>query len=85
MIIIDNNNLQSKNIRYPSKPLSIEDKFISFGWNVKVAMDIIAEWKKLKKTNKPIAIIAKTTKGYPISFMKNNPIWHYRSPDEELK
>ena len=43
--------------------------------------------KKIKKkNNKPLAIIAKTIKGYPISFMKNNPIWHYRSPnDEELK
>ena len=41
--------------------------------------------KKLlkEKKNKPFALIAKTIKGYPISFMKNIPIWHYRSPTIE--
>ena len=40
-----------------------------------------------RNKNKPFVLIAKTTKGYPISFMSNKPIWHYRSPnkDEFLK
>ena len=31
---------------------------------------------------KPFCLVAKTIKGYPVSFMKNNPIWHYRSPSK---
>lgn len=33
--------------------------------------------------NKPKAIIAKTQKGFPISFMTGNNLWHYRAPNEE--
>jgi transketolase len=36
----------------------------------------------LRKNKKPFALICKTIKGYPISFMKNVPYWHYRSPNE---
>jgi putative membrane protein len=35
-----------------------------------------------KQSNKPLAIIAETIKGYPVSFMMNKPIWHYKSPDK---
>ena len=40
-----------------------------------------------KKNDRPLALVAKTIKGYPISFMKNKAIWHYKSPspDEYLK
>ncbi len=33
------------------------------------------------KTKSPSFIIAKTIKGFPIDFMMNNHIWHYKSPD----
>ena len=36
----------------------------------------------LRKRNKPLAIVAKTIKGYPVSFMMKKPIWHYKSPDK---
>tara|TARA_Y100001958_G_C21136611_1_gene476473 strand:- start:151 stop:954 length:804 start_codon:yes stop_codon:yes gene_type:complete len=36
-----------------------------------------------KKNNKPKVIYCNTIKGKPISFMQNNPVWHYRSPDKE--
>ena len=91
MIIVDNNNLQSSTKTSDTHPslYPIEKKFVSFGWDVESCdgHNIKQIEKKLKKkNNKPLAIIAKTIKGYPISFMKNNPIWHYRSPnDEELK
>ena len=29
-----------------------------------------------------MALVAKTIKGYPVSFMKNVPMWHYRSPNK---
>lgn len=91
IIIVDNNNLQSSTKTSDTHPslYPIENKFISFGWDVESCDGHNSkqiEKKLKKKTNKPIAIIAKTIKGYPISFMKNNPIWHYRSPNkEELK
>ena len=35
-----------------------------------------------RKKNMPYALIAKTIKGNPVSFMKNVPMWHYRSPNK---
>ncbi len=35
-----------------------------------------------KTCGKPRAIIANTIKGYPISFMEDNIVWHYRCPDD---
>ena len=38
--------------------------------------------EKIKlNSKKPFALVAKTIKGYPVSFMKNKPEWHYRSPN----
>jgi transketolase len=31
----------------------------------------------------PTAVICETVKGFPISYMENNPLWHYRSPTPE--
>jgi len=92
ILIIDNNDLQSATrasethkTLYP-----IEEKFKSFHWDCYSCNghDVLDLEKKisLKKENKPLAIVAKTIKGFPISFMKNVPKWHYRSPDKnELK
>ncbi len=33
--------------------------------------------------NKPLCVIANTTKGKNVSFMENNTLWHYRSPQGE--
>ena len=79
------NSLITHKTLYP-----IDKKFKAFGWdsiecdghNLK---NIFTSIKK-KKKNRPLAIIAKTIKGYPVTFMMNKPIWHYRSPNEnELK
>lgn len=88
ILIVDNNNLQSSTRMNETHPTAypINKKFISFGWDCKVCnghnskkiLDLIRKRNK----NKPFALIAKTQKGYPVSFMKNNPIWHYRSPDK---
>lgn len=89
-IIIDNNDLQSSTKASETHPTlyPIEKKFHAFGWNSSLCNghDSVEIQKKLNsKHQKPFALIAKTIKGYPISFMKNNPKWHYRSPnDEEL-
>jgi transketolase len=89
IIFIDNNNLQSLEETSKSHPnlYPIEEKFKSFGWqsfrcdghNTKKLYQLI----KNRKKNKPLAIIAETIKGYPVSFMMNKPIWHYKSPDQD--
>jgi transketolase len=89
ILIIDNNDLQSATRASDTHPTlySIEKKFESFQWqslscNGHDPEDII---KKINKKNKhyPLCLVAKTIKGYPVSFMKNAPIWHYRSPNSD--
>lgn len=67
----------------------IDEKFASFGWNVKVIdghcfHDIFEalDWARENK-GKPTAIIAKTHKGEGVSFMTDNPAWHGKAPNEE--
>ena len=89
IVIIDNNNLQSLEQTSNSHPYlyPIEEKFKCLGWqsikcNGHDSLAILRAIKN-KKKNKPLVIVAKTIKGYPISFMSNNPIWHYRSPNQK--
>lgn len=90
--IIDYNKLQS--IKSIAETLALEpfaDKWNSFGWNVteidghdhqQIEKSILNNVKR----NKPLCIIAHTTKGKGVSFMENNTLWHYRSPqNQELK
>ena len=89
VVIIDNNDFQSSTRTQDTHPTlyPIEEKFSSFGWEVgscnghnsKQILENIS--KRSKK--KPFALVAKTTKGFPVSFMKNNPIWHYKSPNKD--
>ena len=88
VVIIDNNNLQSFEQTSKSHPnlYPIEKKFREFGWeshkcNGHDVKEIIKKINAHKK-EKPLALIAKTIKGYPINFMMNQPIWHYRSPSK---
>ena len=88
----DNNDLQSSTKSTDTHPslYPIGEKFKSFGWStVDCNGNSNSEiFKAIAKdnNNKPKAIIAKTMKGFPISFMKDIPMWHYRSPNKnELK
>ena len=94
LAVIDRNGLSATDFIENYIALeSLEDKWKSFGWNVEIVdghsfeellsamMDI-----RSRKSNKPIIIIANTTKGKGVSFMENKPIWHYRIPvGEELQ
>ena len=85
--IIDRNKLQSINSTEDTLALEpLLDKWKSFGWNC-VEIDghnhneIFKSCKlKLFSESKPLCIIANTTKGKNVSFMENNTLWHYRSP-----
>jgi transketolase len=88
IVIIDNNDLQSSTKATDTHPTlyPIIEKFKSFGWDAKLCNGHDSkqiEQKMNLKSSKPFALIAKTIKGYPISYMKNNPKWHYRSPNEQ--
>lgn len=88
-IIVDYNKMQSLTFCEDTislKPLS--KRFEAFGLNV---LDIDGhnhnELKRAFKTKfinrKPVCVIANTIKGKGISFMENNILWHYRTPQGE--
>ncbi len=89
VLIVDNNNLQSLEKTSKSHPYlyPIDKKFQSFGWASEICDGHNSSeiFKKIKNRNKkkPYALVAQTIKGYPISFMKNKPIWHYKSPNKD--
>jgi transketolase len=89
ILLIDYNGLQSSTWSKDTHPTlaPIDKKFKAFGWDAAICdghntLDIFSKIKKKKKV-KPFALICKTIKGNPISFMKNKPLWHYRSPDKK--
>jgi transketolase len=93
ILTVDYNGIQAtgfiKNI------LSLEpitDKFESFGWDSckidGVNQNTLAS--KIEKAvrnerKKPLVLIFKTIKGCGVSFMENNPEWHYKVIDEKTR
>ncbi|MDD5614395.1 MAG: transketolase [Candidatus Omnitrophica bacterium] len=91
--IVDHNGLSATDVLksyLDVEPLA--DKWKAFGWQVKTVdghniSQLILALKEGhgQKSQKPLVLIAKTIKGKGVSFMENNPIWHYRIPvGEEL-
>lgn len=89
-LIIDYNKIQSlgkTNDVINLEPL--KKKFEDFNWNAlqvdghnhKILLNAFKAAKCYK--NKPTVIIADTIKGKGVSFMENELLWHYRSPDKE--
>lgn len=89
-IIIDNNGIQSDGpIESINSPYPIDQKFLSFGFNV-ITIDghdfeqIINAFDNAQSVKgKPTAIIAKTVKGKGVSFMENKASWHGKVPSSE--
>ena len=85
--IIDYNKLQSLKSTYDTLNLEpFTDKFQAFGWYVQSidGHDHQALNDAFQKASdcadKPSVIICNTTKGKGVSFMENEVLWHYRSP-----
>jgi len=85
--IVDRNMLQS--IYSTEDTLALEpfaEKWKAFGWNVIEVnghnhSEILEACKDgSNETNKPLCVMATTIKGKGVSFMENNILWHYRSP-----
>lgn len=89
LCVIDYNKLQS--LDTVANTLELEPftmKWTSFGWNVFECNghdfeEIESLLKKVGQSDKPVCIIANTTKGKGISFMENSVLWHYRAPKDD--
>lgn len=91
--IVDHNHMQS--LDFNENTLEIEDfgsKWKAFGWNVieingndhkelKAAFEQAAKLSE-DDAHKPTVIIANTIKGFGVSFMQNDILWHYRFPHD---
>lgn len=89
-VIIDHNKMQS--LTFCEETISkspFAEKWRSFGWNVfevdghdhGVLRGTLQT--KTKELSGPTCIVAHTIKGKGISFMENNILWHYRTPQGE--
>lgn len=90
-IIVDYNKLQSlTSIENTLRLEPLVDKFKAFGAYVIDLnghdRDALLQSFKMPVKNQPKIIVAHTIKGKGVSFMENQVLWHYKSPnDEELK
>ena len=86
---IDNNDFQSLGRTSVTHPTfyPVVDKLVAFGWE---AVEIdghdsgqIVQAVRGRTETKPFAVVGKTTKGKGLSFMEDQPIWHYRAPNKQ--
>lgn len=89
--IVDHNHMQSMD--FSENTLELEDfgaKWKAFGWNVyEIDGNNHEELKEAfrkalnptdNEAHKPSVIVANSIKGYGVSFMQNDILWHYRFP-----
>ncbi len=88
--VIDHNKMQSLDFCENTLALEpLEEKWKSFGWHVQRVNghDVHALEEAFHKCaeypDTPSVIIADTVKGRGVSFMENNILWHYRTPQGE--
>lgn len=86
--VVDYNKMQS--LDFCENTMGLEpfsDKWRAFGWRVLEVDGHNHEelYHALSDTNAegPTVVIANTVKGHGISFMENDILWHYRSPQGE--
>lgn len=89
VIINDKNNLQ---LAGPTREIMntdpLADKWRAFGMEVSECRgndmaSVVSVIEGLKQEGKPNVIIANTTKGAGISFIRGRPEWHHRVPKGE--
>ena len=90
--VIDYNHMQS--LDFTNNTLELGDlaaKWRAFGWRVievngndhgQLKAAFAQTEEKAESDHKPTVIIASTIKGYGISFMQNDILWHYRFPHD---
>jgi transketolase len=94
VVIIDENGFQAMGRTEDIVGLGdIAAKFTTFGFDAvtinghdEAAIDTAVTTLLANGTSRPKAIVARTVKGYGVSFMENDNIWHYtRLTDETYK
>lgn len=90
IVVVDCNKMQAMGNCNDIVDMSLfYDKWKAFGWNVIQIKDgnshqqLIDGFKSINYCKKPNVIIANTIKGYGVSFMENNLLWHYRDPQND--
>ena len=90
--VVDYNHMQSlATVEDTLKLEPFEQKWKDFGWNAEsvnghdteALKEAFARAKENAGSRKPYVILAHTVKGKGISFMENNILWHYRTPQGE--
>ena len=90
--VIDYNHMQSlATVDETLRLEPFEQKWKDFGWNAMSvdghdtdALMKAFDWAKENAgSRKPSVILAHTVKGKGVSFMENNILWHYRTPQGE--
>ena len=90
--IVDYNHMQSLfTVEETLRLEPFEDKWRDFGWNarsvdghdVRALQEACAWAKDQAGSGRPSVILAHTIKGKGVSFMENNILWHYRTPQGE--
>lgn len=71
-------------VRHPNI-VPVEAKFKAFGWDTCSVeghdQQAIYDAVRARNPAAPLAVVAKTVKGKGVSYMENQGIWHYRSPN----
>lgn len=82
IVIIDNNGLCA--MGKTDEILKIKPENLFDGWTIKEinGHDYEQIESALSISDRPLAIVANTIKGYPISFMSDNNLYHYKKLDE---
>ncbi len=87
--IVDYNNLQSMDFTSNSHHnfYPIVEKAVAFGWE-SVEVDAhdqqqVYDALSSRSCTKPFLLVGKSIKGKGVSFMENNAMWHYRSPNKD--
>jgi transketolase len=81
--LVDHNHIQSMGADVIEQA-NLADRFSAFGWSAVTidGHDAAAIEKALRTAHeRPLAVIANTTKGKGISFMEGRLEWHYKSPN----
>ena len=90
--VVDYNHMQSLTTVDETLRLEpFEQKWKDFGWNAmsvdghdtEALQAAFARAQRNAGSGKPTVILAHTVKGKGISFMENNILWHYRTPQGE--
>jgi transketolase len=86
---IDNNDFQSLGRTSETHPsfYPLAEKFRAFGWETAECDGhdnaSIVPAVRNRRGDRPLMVVASTTKGKGVSYMENVPMWHYRAPNKK--